>query len=84
MAGTPPGIIVSRMIINYLHKEGLDLSNMGTDLMSSFGFKTIIYPVFPSEKITTTILIVSCTALVSGILPAWRALKMTPSEALRN
>jgi ABC-type lipoprotein release transport system permease subunit len=84
MAGTPPGIIVSRIIVNYFHKEGLNLSNMGTELMSSFGFKTIIYPVFPSEQITTIILIVSCTALISGILPAWRALKMTPSEALRN
>jgi len=84
MAGTPPGIVISRIIVNYFHKEGLNLANMGTELMSSFGFKTIIYPVFPTEQITTIILIVCCTALVSGILPAWRALRMTPAEALRN
>jgi ABC-type lipoprotein release transport system permease subunit len=84
MAGTPPGIIISRIIVNYFHREGLNLANMGTELMSSFGFKTIIYPVFPSEQLTAIIIIVSCTAFISGILPAWRALKMTPSEALRN
>lgn len=84
VAGIPPGIVIGRIIVDYYHQQGLDLSNMGTELMSSFGFKTVIYPVFPSEQIITILLIVSCTALVSGILPAWRALHMTPSSALRN
>lgn len=84
LAGTPPGIVISRIIINYYHHEGLNLSGMGTELMSSFGFKTTIYPVFPAEKITTTLLIVCSTALVSGLLPAIRALRMKPSDALRK
>lgn len=84
LAGTPPGILISRILVKYYHQHGIDLSNMGTELMSSFGFKTIIYPVFPSEKIISTTLIVGCTALISGLLPAWKALRMKPSDALRN
>lgn len=84
LAGTPIGILVGWAAASYFNKYGLDLSNMGKDLMSSFGFSTVIYPEFPAEKLGTVLLIVSCTALVSCLFPAVKALKLKPVEALRR
>ncbi|HET9057564.1 MAG TPA: FtsX-like permease family protein [Chitinophagaceae bacterium] len=84
IAGTPLGLMISWLIINYYNKHGLDLSGMGKDLMSSFGFSTIIYPEFPIEKIISVMLIVIITALLSSLFPAIKALKLQPVEALRK
>ena len=44
LASSPVGLGISWIIISYYHKKGLDLSNMGKEMMSSFGFETTIYP----------------------------------------
>jgi ABC-type lipoprotein release transport system permease subunit len=83
IAGTPIGLLFSWFTIQHYHLHGLDFSSMGKDLMSSFGFKTVIYPVFPADKLFMVFIVVSGTALISGLLPAYRALRMNPSDALR-
>lgn len=84
LAGTPVGILFSRVLIGYYEKRGLDLSGMGEDMMRSFGFSTLIYPAFPGEKIGAVLLIVAATALLSSIFPAIKALGMKPIDALRT
>lgn len=84
LAGTPIGIGISWIVVEYFHKNGLNLSGMGQEMMSSFGFKTIIHPEFPFEQITGILLIVIGTAVLSSLIPATKALKLNPIEALRR
>jgi len=83
-AGTPIGIFLAWGIIGYFNKRGLDLSGMGKEMMSSFGFNTLVYPEFPGEKLLGILLIVVSTAIISCLFPAARALKLKPADALRR
>lgn len=84
MAGTPIGIFIAWLLIAYYHHVGLDLSGMGREMMSSFGFGTMIYPEFPAEKLVGVIGIVIGTAIFSCLFPAMKALGLQPVEALRR
>jgi ABC-type antimicrobial peptide transport system permease subunit len=83
IAGTPIGLLISWGVVTYFNRVGLDLSGMGRDLMSSFGFSTLIYPEFPYDKLLGVMVIVAGTALLSCIYPAIKALKLQPVEALK-
>lgn len=84
LAGTPLGILTGWVISIYFNKHGLDLSGMGRDMMSSFGFGTMIYPEFPADKLGAVLLIVTGTAVISCIFPAIKAVTLQPVEALRR
>jgi putative ABC transport system permease protein len=84
VAGAPVGILIGMLIANYYNKNGLDLSGMGKEMMSSFGYSTIIYPEFPADKIFEVILIVFVTAIISCLFPAIKALRLQPVEALQR
>ncbi len=84
LAGTPVGILAGWITINYFGRHGLNLSGMGREMMSSFGFGTLIYPEFPADKIVGVMLIVAGTAFISCLFPAIKALKLQPVEALKR
>lgn len=83
LAGTPVGILIGWVAANYYNRRGLNLSGMGREMMSSFGFNPLIYPEFPADKLMGVLLIVVITAIVSCLFPAMKALKLQPVEALR-
>ncbi|HEY0355346.1 MAG TPA: FtsX-like permease family protein [Flavisolibacter sp.] len=84
IAGTPFGLLAAYLITGYYQRKGLDLSGMGKDMMASFGFETTIYPSFPWEKLTIILILVVGTALLSCLLPAMKALRLQPVQALRR
>lgn len=84
LAGTPFGLFLGWIVINYYNKNGLDFSGSGKEMMSSFGFGTMIYPEFPAERIFGVMMIVTGTALIACIFPAVKALRLQPVEALRR
>lgn len=84
LAGTPVGALAGLLAANYYSKHGLDLSGMGREMMSSFGYSTVIYPEFPTDKFFGVMLIVFATAIISCVFPAIKALKLQPVEALRR
>jgi ABC-type lipoprotein release transport system permease subunit len=83
LAGTPIGLLTSWAVIKYLNYYGLDLSIMGTEMMSSFGFSTLVYPEFPTDKLMGVLLIILGTAFVSCLFPAIKAVRLKPVDALR-
>jgi ABC-type lipoprotein release transport system permease subunit len=83
-AGVPLGLISAFLLVRYFAGHGIDLSGMGRDMMESFGFSTKIYPAFPWEKLEIIILMVMLTALISCLLPATKALRLRPVDALRR
>lgn len=84
VAGTPVGLLAAYLITSHFQAHGLDLSGMGKDMMASFGFETTIYPSFPREKLPIVLVMVIGTALLSCLLPALKALRLRPVEALRR
>jgi len=84
MAGAPIGLFISWALCNYLQVHGINWANMGKDLMSSFGFSSMIYPIFPTDKVITILCFVFVTALLSCLYPAIKALSLKPVEALRK
>lgn len=84
LAGAPIGVLIGWGTAAYFNKHGLDLSGMGRDMMSSFGFGTTIYPEFPSDKLLAVLLIVTGTAIISCLFPAIKAVRLRPVEALRR
>ncbi len=84
LLGAPIGLLAAWLTVGYYHGAGLDLTGMGEDMMRSFGFSTMVYPTFPSDKLAAVMLIVTATALLSGIMPALKVLHMRPVDAIRN
>ena len=84
LTGIPIAMVVGKLVIGYYEKHGIDFSGMGQDMMESFGFKTLIYTSFPTEKLPSILLLVFITALISSILPIWKSLKLDPVEALQK
>lgn len=84
LAGTPVGILISWLLINHYNKAGLDLSGFGKEMLSSFGYSSIVYPEFPWDRLPAIMVIVSGTALLSCTFPAIRALRLQPVKALQR
>ena len=84
LAATPVGFLTGWLATSYYHTHGLDLSGMGREMMSSFGFSTMVYPEFPTDKLAGIMIIVTGTAIISCLFPAIKALKLRPVEALRQ
>lgn len=84
IAGVPFGILAGWIATSYFGKYGLDISGMGKEMISSFGYNTLIHPEFPGDKIKGLLLIVGITAFASCVLPAFKALTLSPTEALRK
>lgn len=84
LAGTPVGILTGWLLTNHFTRSGLDLSAFGKDLLSSFGYSSVIYPEFPWDKLPAILAIVTATALLSCLFPAIKALRLQPVEALQR
>ncbi|HEX8040989.1 MAG TPA: FtsX-like permease family protein [Chryseosolibacter sp.] len=84
LSGTPLGILISWLIVLFYGNHGLDISTLGGEAMTSFGFSTVLYPEFPWEKIAREMAIVIGVALMSALLPALKAIRLQPVEALQK
>ena len=82
--GTPFGIGVTWLFILYFSRQGIDTTAFAEAMMSDYGFERIIYPQFPNGQIGEMILLIAGTAVLASIIPAWRALRMEPADALRK
>jgi ABC-type lipoprotein release transport system permease subunit len=84
LAGAPVGIAAGAAVVRYYNLHGLDLSGMGKEMMRSFGYETMIYPEFPLDKLVGIVLIIILTALLASVIPSVKALRLSPSEALKK
>ena len=82
--GTPLGILLSYLMIEYYQKHGLDLKFFNKEGMEQFGMSTFIYPRVETQDYLTLALLVFLTALLASIYPAIKAIKLKPAEAIRK
>jgi ABC-type lipoprotein release transport system permease subunit len=83
LAGTPAGMIPAVITVTATRKNGIDLSDF-SDVLSSFGWDTVVYPVIDPAALLRVLALVVLTALLSALLPARRALRLRPANALRK
>lgn len=83
LAGLPLGAIAGWLSVSYYGRRGVDLSDH-KEVLASFGFSEKIYPNLNPDDFIIMLELVCLTAILSGLLPARRALKLTPSEAIRK
>lgn len=82
LAGCPIGILLAFITIGITQKTGIDFSHF-SDVYSSFGYSSVIYPSLKSDQFFTIILMVIFTAIISSLFPAQRALKLKPAASIK-
>ena len=75
------------MIAGYLlhlpiMESGIDLS-IFSESMASFGMNSVIHPRLSAEVILNSALIIPVMSVLAASYPAWKAIKLQPTEAMR-
>lgn len=83
LSGGLLGCVFSMMLFLFLSNTGIDLSILAAGL-SALGSSSIIFPMITlNEYLTLTVMLIF-TAIIAAIYPAWKAIKLNPSTAIRN
>lgn len=77
------GIILSYFVISFLHTRGINLS-MFSEGLSMYGFGTYVYPELDAHRYLIVFLMTIGVAVIAALYPAWRALRLNPSESIRK
>lgn len=81
--GSPIGLLVGWLTVKLLGKTGINIS-MFSEGLASYGFSSMIYPELEQEKYLIIVTMCLITAVLSAIYPAYKALQLNPSEAIRK
>ena len=76
------GIIIGYAVSKYFAKSGIDLY-FWKEAFGELGYSTLIYPEIDSATIIITAIMVIIAGVVSALYPAYKALKLNPSESIR-
>lgn len=83
MVGVPFGILLSVLTVHYAAINGIDLSAFAQGF-ELYGMSYMIYPVLGASQYASNALIIAIATLVAAVLPAWKALRLNPVEAIRQ
>lgn len=83
LAGCPFGIALGLITIAVTKKDGIDFSRF-SEVYSSFGYESIIYPSLTFSQFGIIMGLVLFAALLSALFPAIRALSLNPAESLKK
>ena len=83
VVGGPVGIFLGYMTMEGLGRTGIDLTNY-SEALKQYGYDTILYPFLDSGTYYTIAVAVIVTAFVGALYPAYKAIKLSPVEALHK
>jgi ABC-type lipoprotein release transport system permease subunit len=83
LTGSFTGLVISYIIVNIFGKYGIDLSKFASGF-SGIGFSPIVYPFLKPIAYINIVIMVVIAGIISSIVPARKALKLNPSEAIRK
>lgn len=83
LTGGIAGLLIGHAAIKYFEKEGINLF-FWKEAFSELGYSSFVYPVIDSATMITTAIFVMIAGIISSLYPAYKALKLNPSEAIRT
>jgi len=83
MVAAPIGILTAFFTIYYFGTNGINFAVVAEGL-ENLGVGAIVYPFLPSSLYINITIMTLIVAFLSSLLPARRALKLNPSEAVRS
>jgi putative ABC transport system permease protein len=83
LIGCPIGLLVGWLTNNFLGEHGINIS-MFSEGLASYGFSSVIYPALDYEKYVIVAVMCFFTAILAAIYPAYKALQLNPSKAIRK
>jgi len=83
LTGGVGGLAIGGLTIAYFSHTGIDFSAFASGL-ASFGVSTIVYPFLPMGMYIALPTMIMVTASFSAALPAWKAVHIQPSTAVRT
>ncbi len=78
------GMFTGWLIVLITSHTGLDFTKYLSKGFESFGVSSVIYPKVPFYVMLETALLVIVTAFLASLYPTWKALKLSPAQALRE
>ena len=82
LVAAPIGIFLSYMLISYFGNHGIDLSSVGEGL-EELGIQTRVYTKLSFRNYINISILTLVVTFLSSLIPARRALKLNPAEAVR-
>jgi ABC-type lipoprotein release transport system permease subunit len=83
LAGAPAGLIAATATVEWLHRTGISFERF-KDVFSNFGYAHTVYPTLEPRHYLTVSIMVITTSLLASLVPAYRALRIRPGEAIRK
>lgn len=83
LTGSALGLVLSYILVEIFKVYGIDLFAFASGL-SDIGFSSIVYPFIETNVYFQIVIMVIITGILSSIVPARKALKLNPSEAIRT
>ena len=77
------GMITGAVTIIMLSHSGIDLTAFASSL-ESFGASTVLYPFLPAGMYVVLAVMIIAAATIASTMPAWKAIHLKPSEAIRT
>jgi ABC-type lipoprotein release transport system permease subunit len=83
LTGVVAGMLFSAALIAWFGQHGIDLSSMARG-MEDMGFSTVLYPSLGVKYYCMLSLLGFLTGILAAIMPARRAIRLVPVDALRS
>jgi putative ABC transport system permease protein len=83
LVGGPLGILFGLLTMHFLGIQGIDLSAYSEGLRE-YGYSSILYPYIENSTYIYVSVMVIITALLGALYPAYKAIKLNPTEALHT
>lgn len=83
IVGTPIGLLLGYLNVNYYHEKGVDLTDYSEGL-EAFGYSSDLYPYLEPSVYLTVSIGVFVTTIIGAAYPAYKAISLKPVEALHK